>query len=193
MAFFARGPDPGPFSDYRQYKPSLRTTFRYQCAYCGITEGYRRGTDVFGADHYRPRHLFPQLVCEWANLYYCCLGCNSRKGTRWPDDRLRAKGFEFIDPCKRDPQDGDWRENAEGHLIAESPAGEYSIQVAGLNREECIRFRQRRAATAARLSRCRALINSLTGDKRIAELARNALRDAEALWEECYGELPFLR
>lgn len=193
MPLFPRGTDPGPFPDYRRYKATLRFTFRYRCAYCNITEGFRQGSDVFGVDHRQPRRLFPELENSWSNLYYCCLMCNSMKGARWPDKRLRLAGFEFVDPCVKDPFEWDWMETADGRLTAATRTGEYSIVVLGLNREECIRFRLRRRVAASRLARCVVDIKSLREGDPGRELAMDAWRDATAQWEEAYGDFPFVR
>lgn len=92
-------------SDYAKYKPLLREDFRHCCAYCGAHER------IFGAlrnmtiDHFRPKANFPNLLSEYANLYYCCGECNTYKGDRWPSDMELADGFRFIDVCAEDSFD----------------------------------------------------------------------------------------
>lgn len=58
-----------------------------------------RGSDNFGADHYKPKETFPRLATEYSNLYYCCNACNSRKGKYWPEpEHLKTR---FIpNPCE---------------------------------------------------------------------------------------------
>src|SRR4051794_29805210 len=108
--FLRRDPAPGPYTDYKKYKPFLREDFWYQCAYCNISEGYRKGTEVFGVDHFRPQKGFPELSAVYSNLYYCCAGCNSNKGSRFPDEHLQKAGIHYVDPCAVNPFDSDFRE-----------------------------------------------------------------------------------
>jgi hypothetical protein len=74
-----RGPDPGPFSDYRTYKPHLQRVFHRKCVYCRISDGFK-GIESFGIDHYLPRSKFPHLLVTWENLFYSCNVCNAWKG-----------------------------------------------------------------------------------------------------------------
>ena len=74
-----RGPDPGPFPQYRFYKPYLQREFRRKCVYCCIPDGLK-GYESFGVDHYQPRSKFPALTVAWANLFYACNVCNTWKG-----------------------------------------------------------------------------------------------------------------
>jgi hypothetical protein len=85
------------------YKPFLREDFQWRCAYCETTEVYRRGDEMFGIDHFRPKAKFPELDCHYPNLYYCCNSCNSHKGSAWPSPEREAAGDGFTDPCLRDP------------------------------------------------------------------------------------------
>lgn len=56
----------------------------------------------FGVDHYRPKAdpRFAGLVCDYANLYYCCGACNSRKRDYWPTDE--EGGPYVVAPCEHD-------------------------------------------------------------------------------------------
>jgi uncharacterized protein (TIGR02646 family) len=74
-----RGPDPGPFTERRRYKPHLRREFRRKCVYCRISDGLK-GNEGFGVDHYQPKSKFPQLAAAWPNLFYACNVCNAWKG-----------------------------------------------------------------------------------------------------------------
>ena len=72
MAFFIRRDDVLIQTQAAKYKPHLRIDFQWRCAYCETTEVYRRGVDVFGVDHFKPKAKFPELDCHYPNLYYCC-------------------------------------------------------------------------------------------------------------------------
>lgn len=78
-----RGPDPGPFADYRSYKTHLQREFRRKCVYCRISDGLK-GYEGFGVDHYLPRSKFPALAVAWSNLFYACNVCNAWKGESVP-------------------------------------------------------------------------------------------------------------
>ncbi len=154
MPLFTRSADVPRFRVAGRFKPFLRRDFRYQCAYCGITEVYRRGIDTFGADHFRPRSIFPDLEFEYPNLYYCCNQCNRYKGATWPDDDEVAGGFQFADPCVCDPFIQHFIKQKAGTLSAVTPAGEYTLDNLRLNCEELVRFRTRRARIQGLIERC---------------------------------------
>ena len=129
---------PGPFRDYRQYKPFLRLEFRHQCVYCRMPEG-SRGEDSFGVDHYRPRKYFPDLLCEYTNLFYSCNSCNRRKGDFWPDDKQRTQGLFIPNPCDHIMAehlsfDGTWVE-------PKTNAGRIAVALLRLNEPEDLRYR----------------------------------------------------
>ncbi len=74
-----RGPDPGPFTEHRSYKPHLQSAFRRKCVYCRTPDGLK-GEEGFGVDHYLPKSRFPHLAIAWPNLFYACNVCNTWKG-----------------------------------------------------------------------------------------------------------------
>ncbi len=154
MPLFTRSVDVPRFRVAGRFKPFLRRDFRYQCAYCGITEVYRRGIDTFGADHFRPRSIFPDLEFEYPNLYYCCNQCNRYKGATWPDDDEVAGGFQFAETCVCDPFIQHFIKQKAGTLSAVTPAGEYTLDNLRLNCEELVRFRTRRAQIQGLIERC---------------------------------------
>ena len=118
---------PGPDAA-RDYKSDLRIDFRTQCAYREITEVYRTGTEVFGVDHFKPTVKFPELECDYRNLYYCCNNCNSHKGSAWPSPDREAAGEGFVDPCERDPFEYDLKEDPHGVLSVGTEAGTYTLR-----------------------------------------------------------------
>ena len=76
---------PRQFRRYQQFKPALRSEFEKKCVYCRTPDSVR-GYAGFGVDHYRPKHAFPELQTSYANLFYCCNQCNSRKGGYWVEE-----------------------------------------------------------------------------------------------------------
>ena len=94
----SRSQAPGPFTDYRRYKPFLQIEFGRQCVYCRLPDG-TKGADVFCVDHYRPKSRFPKLECIYANLFYACPACNRRKGAFWPAEEELLRGMFIPNPC----------------------------------------------------------------------------------------------
>jgi hypothetical protein len=126
--------------DYTRFRPYLREDFRFQCAYCGMTEASVFGIETFGVDHFRPKKLFPQLAFVYDSLYYCCNDCNRYKGPAWPSPESAAKGYFFPDPCECDPQLDHLKECQDCRWEASSNAGVFSLEVMRFNRESCLRF-----------------------------------------------------
>lgn len=98
--------------DFGSLNHSLDRVFGGVCAYCEREPLWRAPEDGLGAqdsdltdeegvlftcDHFRPRHLFPDLIYDWNNLVYACQACNSVKGGQWPGDADEADSY--IDPC----------------------------------------------------------------------------------------------
>lgn len=179
MAFFPRGPDPGPLPSYRDYLPFLLSLFRRQCAYCNMV------SSVWQIDHFRPQSKFPKLLNVWSNLYYCCPACNTRKGDRWPTKDLAADRFVFTDPCDHDPDILHRWTNTAFKLVPRTDAGRYTIMTIDLNRQACVVFRRRRAEARSRLLTLHALVAE-RGD----DTARKALRLAQDAFVETWGDLP---
>ncbi|MFN7919047.1 MAG: hypothetical protein U0Q16_03065 [Bryobacteraceae bacterium] len=171
MAKFVRTANVPRYRNPARYKQFLRIDFRYRCAYCGITEVYRRGDDAFGADHFRPRRLFPELACHYANLYYCCNRCNSFKGDSWPSDEEASAGFVFADPCQEDPYEVHLAVHDDGTLTPLTPCGLYTLDRLRLNREQLVIYRTRQFRIASRLQRCAADLRQLDKLRRGAATA----------------------
>ncbi len=144
-----RSPDPGPFNDYRDYKPHLRPLFRYRCAYCVSHEDIMGRSDAMEIDHFRPgsRPEFKHLEKAWPNLYYSCRLCNGRKGCRWPTEEEEHRGLRFVDPCVEDPDDHLRLSRHPRHgdfcwVISPTGAGRYTIDKIGLNRDQLVQIRR---------------------------------------------------
>jgi len=84
-------------------------------------------------DHYRPKSVFPRFVADYANLYYCCGECNTRKGNHWPSqDELNAR-VGFLDVCQHE-----WAEHlavTEDVFQGKTPIGKYTVEHVQLSRE----------------------------------------------------------
>jgi hypothetical protein len=71
---------PAGYADYREYKDWLRDEFVFRCVYCLEREAWHphRGA-AFAVEHILPQSTRPDLICEYDNLAYACLRCNSLK------------------------------------------------------------------------------------------------------------------
>lgn len=89
---------PRQFKRYQTYKRYLQTEFSRVCVYCRQPDSSAPNLN-FGVDHYRPKGIprFASLICDYANLYYCCGNCNSRKNNDWPFDE--KAGPYVVNPC----------------------------------------------------------------------------------------------
>ena len=98
--------------DFGSLNHALDRIFSGVCAYCEREPLWRAPEDglgvqdtdltdeegaLFTCDHFRPRHLFPDLIHDWNNLVYACQACNGVKGGQWPSDADEAESY--IDPC----------------------------------------------------------------------------------------------
>lgn len=131
---------PPAFSNYRQYKPSLREEFEAQCVYCRALDRIK-GYDSFGVDHYRPMRLYPSLATEYMNLYYACNRCNTLKRDFWPSLRQYVVEKIFIpNPCEHVMFEH--VRYKRGTVSAASPAGEFTIERLDLNDPDAVEFRE---------------------------------------------------
>lgn len=185
--FYRRTQNIPVFTNYRSYKPYLRIDFARRCAYCETTEASGSGITAFGVDHFRPRKLFPELDCVYPNLYYCCNDCNRYKGAAWPHYDLAARGFFFPDPCMCDPQLDHLKENEFGLFMAVTNAGAFLLESLRLNRQACVRFRQRRALAHRRILECRSLLKEVIAPIAVGKLLEQILLDLETEWLECFA------
>ncbi len=71
---------PAGYEDYRSYKPWLRDEFTFRCVYCLERERwYPSRAAAFSVDHVVPQVVARDRICEYANLVYACVRCNSNK------------------------------------------------------------------------------------------------------------------
>jgi hypothetical protein len=129
---------PRQYKDYGSYKRFLRAEFFGKCIYCREPDSHR-GRDQFGADHYRPKVLFPELEVSYSNLFYCCNSCNSRKGNYWPaGDEADAR---FIpNPCAHVMFSH--LKFKHGEVEARSDAGRFTVELLDLNDPEYVEYRE---------------------------------------------------
>jgi hypothetical protein len=135
----SRSQKPDSFSDYRRYKPYLRTEFGRQCVYCRMPDG-AQGKAAFGVDHYRPASRFPDLLCTYANLFYSCNVCNRLKRDFWPDEQKWTNGLFLPNPC--DHLMSEHLQYTGASVLPASRAGELAIDLLLLNDESVIGYRE---------------------------------------------------
>jgi hypothetical protein len=135
----SRTQTPGPFNDYRRYKPFLREEFTRQCIYCRMPDGVR-GPEAFGVDHYRPVSRFPSLRCEYANLFYSCNICNRLKRDFWPAEDQWAKGLFLPNPC--DHAMAEHLRYTGVRVVPQSRAGELAVDLLLLNDGSVVEYRE---------------------------------------------------
>jgi hypothetical protein len=71
----------GPrYRRYQPFKPWLRDEFTFRCVYCLFRERwYPSGQDHFSVEHVTAKAIDPGRECDYDNLVYACLRCNSLK------------------------------------------------------------------------------------------------------------------
>jgi hypothetical protein len=121
--------DPGPRTTMSGYKPALREEFAARCVYCRAPDGIK-GSENFGADHYRPKKKFPALEFVYTNLFYCCNPCNSHKREFWPEPHQEDTYF-IPNPC--DHRMAQHLRFDGSTVRARTDAGKCAIEVLDLN------------------------------------------------------------
>src|SRR6185295_16923858 len=134
-----RAPDPGPFSDYRAYKPHLRKEFKGQCVYCRMPDSLK-GQEAFGVDHYQPKSRFSADAAAYSNLFYVCNVCNTWKGPFWPDQTQRAFGLFIPNPCSHEMFSH--LRYQDSVVSPHSAAGEFTVALLDLNEKRVRQIRQ---------------------------------------------------
>ena len=91
-----------------------------KCCYC---ECYiQEESKYMEVEHFKPKHLFPDLVLDWLNLLPSCKRCNGRKG---------GKTINIIDPTVIDPRE---HLSLKGfRLRPKTELGQATIDVVDLN------------------------------------------------------------
>lgn len=133
----SRTETPPVYKNYSTYKQFLRREFKGKCVYC-LTPDTLKGEAAFGADHYRPKNLFPHLATEYCNLFYCCNQCNSRKGKFSPLS-LKANSKFIPNPCDHVMYQH-LKFNRE-NVVYKSVAGEFTAELLDLNDPKTVEYR----------------------------------------------------
>src|SRR6516225_8523959 len=113
---------PGGYANYQEYKDWLRDEFDFRCVYCLERETwYPSRQGAFAVDHILPQLKRPDLVCDYDNLVYACLRCNSFK-----------QDFETLDPS-RGALDEHLYFEPDGSVVARTDDGREFILLFHLN------------------------------------------------------------
>jgi hypothetical protein len=133
---------PKGYTDYASFKPWLRDEFAFRCVYCLVRERwFPNGEAGFSVDHVEPQASAPDRLCDYTNLVYACLTCNStRQDQRLPDPC--AVGYAAL-LCVREGGD------LEGLTLA----GVEMIARLGLNHPRLREFRHRMLGLLQRIQR----------------------------------------
>lgn len=133
---------PPQFRRYGSYKRWLQHEFSRVCVYCRLPDTHAGAALVFQVDHYRPKSLpaFAHLVADYANLYYCCGNCNSRKSNYWPSDETSDPWV--VNPCEHEMAAHLRLSAPTGQVDARSLHGEWTAELLDLNGETMVAHRQ---------------------------------------------------
>lgn len=131
---------PRQFRNYQRYKRYLQNEFSRVCVYCRQPDTSSPNL-AFGADHYRPKSLsrFAHLAADYANLYYCCATCNSRKRAYWPQDEARDP--YVVNPCDFAMAQHLWFEASTGVVRPKGNDGRHTEDLLQLNADALVRYR----------------------------------------------------
>lgn len=165
---------PGPFADYRTFKPFLRKEFQARCVYCRMLDTLSPRTNTFGADHYLPQRYHPELATTYSNLFYSCPDCNSAKRA-WPYDQKGVRvGFIVPNPCDH-AMAKHLEFRADGSIEGKTRDGKATIDLLYLNDPQRVQFR---AAHSLAKRTFEAKLRELRNKKR---LVKDRLRTGQPL------------
>ena len=181
----ARKLSPRQFRRYQSYKPYLRLEFSRRCVYCRQPDSSAPNLN-FGVDHYRPKSIrrFAGLVCIYSNLFYCCAGCNCRKGADWPVDE--NAGPFVVNPCDYEMFRHLRFDSRTARVEARTSFGRHTIALLQLNEPASVQYRSsallmlkvcdqeidsvKRSLTRVRMQARRGLLSSSQSDEAIRRL-----------------------
>lgn len=122
---------PGGYRNYHQYKDWLRDEFTFRCVYCLERERwYPSGHAAFAVEHIVPVAKQPDLQCDYDNLAYACLRCNSFKQDIETLDPSRIALGEHVAVA------------ADGSIVARTPEGREFILLLHLNEPRACELRR---------------------------------------------------
>jgi uncharacterized protein (TIGR02646 family) len=185
---------PPVLSNYKKYKPYLRSDFARRCAYCHIPELRYGPPRNFTVDHFRPKSRFPKRACHYPNLFYACQDCNAFKGSAWPTRQSRLNGARFLDPCLDDFA-AHVKVTDDGSILPITDAGDYMISQLQLDRPVLTVWRASKIHKLRRANELDAYLAGIqaerlwpeSGDRHSAEIAL-LLRVACSLREDLAQE-----
>jgi uncharacterized protein (TIGR02646 family) len=130
--------NPRKFRRYRTYKKYLQLEFGRTCVYCRQPDTSAPNLS-FGVDHYRPKSVFPALVCDYENLYYCCGNCNTYKSDYWPIDE--KKGPVIVNPCDHVMASHLHFDKTSGEVNSKDFHGAHTVTLLNLNDPSVVEYR----------------------------------------------------
>lgn len=137
----ARKHGPIGYLDYKSFKPWLRDEFTFRCVYCLMRESwYPNQEGGFSVDHFVPQVVASHLECNYDNLVYACIRCNSNKS----DDPV-------LDPCLV-AMNQHLIINEDGTIKALTPEAEDHVEALFLDDPLLDEFRRRWMLTRKRLA-----------------------------------------
>jgi hypothetical protein len=133
---------PRGYSNYISFKPWLRDDFSFRCVYCLFRERwFPNGAAAFSVDHLEPHASAPERTCNYTNLAYACLTCNSTKrDQRLPG--LCVVGYATLLLVRED-----------GNIEGMTPDGQAMLDKLGLNHPRLREFRGRLISLLRRIQR----------------------------------------
>ena len=103
--------------------------------------------------------VFPELVNEYANLFYACASCNSYKGNYWTDEI----SIQILNPCEHVMSQ---HLKFENEFVSErSLQGRFNIEYLRLNIDEAISYRESVIENASVLVKLVFSLNGPMSDK----------------------------
>lgn len=123
---------PAGYKDYSEYKPWLRDEFEFRCVYCLHREMWSRDRHAsFSVDHIVPQVEDATRICEYGNLAYACLRCNSFK-----------QAVRVLDPTQ-EGMGRHLRVEPDGSVTGLTENGQFLIELLQLNTRSVISERLR--------------------------------------------------
>lgn len=124
---------PRGYTEFQNFKPWLRDEFEFRCIYCLDRERwYPNGQEAFSVEHCLAQHLYPWLICDYDNLLYACLRCNSRKGAASVPDPTKVIFGQHL------------QVREDGYIEPLTDDGKRMVEILGLNRPaRRVEFRSR--------------------------------------------------
>jgi hypothetical protein len=130
---YIRKHGPSGYVDYTTYKDWLRDEFTFRCVFCLYRERWLQpGSDYFSTEHFLAKSQALGEECIYENLYYCCIGCNTRKGVSRIDPNLSPCVLDYSQHIKI---------NQDGTIQALSKEGKSIVKTFLLDNPKLNKFR----------------------------------------------------